>query len=347
MNHTITIAGDPQTVPAEDGETILDAAAAQRRGLCLQLPGRQLRNLQVRVRVRRDLRAGVLGARPVGGGARRATSYSLAARRSGATFRSGGCRPRNSSMHPSRVMQCRVAEMTLLTHDVLRLRFAIETGGPYTFSAGQFAKLEFAFAADHAARLLDGQPPRRAGTGVSHPRAGRRRERQVRDRLEGRATWCASAGRSARLTCASSTPDRSSPLRAAPGWRRFARSWAQRWQQGYPGRSMSTSACAPNATYTASRSCASGRHAIRTFTCISCCPNELELATKRGASAWSPRRYARISAVLRGFHAYLAGPPVMVDAATRAVARKGPGPRDIHADAFYSAAPPAHKAAAA
>jgi NAD(P)H-flavin reductase len=50
---------------------------------------------------------------------------------------------------------------------------------------------------------------------------------------------------------------------------------------------------------------------------------------------------------LAGFHAYLAGPPAMVDAASEILREKGVGARDMHADAFYSAAPPAHKAAAA
>jgi ferredoxin-NAD(P)+ reductase (naphthalene dioxygenase ferredoxin-specific) len=42
---------------------------------------------------------------------------------------------------------------------------------------------------------------------------------------------------------------------------------------------------------------------------------------------------------LAGFHAYLAGPPAMVDAATELLREKGVGVRDMHADAFYSAPP--------
>ena len=50
---------------------------------------------------------------------------------------------------------------------------------------------------------------------------------------------------------------------------------------------------------------------------------------------------------LTGFHAYLAGPPAMVDAASEILREKGVGARDMHADAFYSAAPATPKAAAA
>ena len=44
---------------------------------------------------------------------------------------------------------------------------------------------------------------------------------------------------------------------------------------------------------------------------------------------------------LQGFQAYLAGPPAMVDVATELLSAGGVAARDIHADAFYSAADPA------
>ncbi len=46
-------------------------------------------------------------------------------------------------VHPSRVMRCRVVELTDLTHDIKRVSLAIEAGGPYSFSAGQHALLKF------------------------------------------------------------------------------------------------------------------------------------------------------------------------------------------------------------
>ena len=49
-------------------------------------------------------------------------------------------------VHPSRVMRCRVAECSRLTHDILRLRLEIVAGGPFDFSAGQYAQLEFPMA---------------------------------------------------------------------------------------------------------------------------------------------------------------------------------------------------------
>lgn len=47
-------------------------------------------------------------------------------------------------LHPSRVMRCRVLALEELTHDIKGLRLAIDAGGPFTFSAGQYAQLEFA-----------------------------------------------------------------------------------------------------------------------------------------------------------------------------------------------------------
>ena len=47
-------------------------------------------------------------------------------------------------LHPSRVMRCRVARLERLTHDIRELHLSVEAGGPLTFSAGQYAQLEFA-----------------------------------------------------------------------------------------------------------------------------------------------------------------------------------------------------------
>jgi len=46
-------------------------------------------------------------------------------------------------VHPSRYLRCRVIDIKDLTHDIRALELAIESGGPYTFSAGQHARLKF------------------------------------------------------------------------------------------------------------------------------------------------------------------------------------------------------------
>jgi naphthalene 1,2-dioxygenase ferredoxin reductase component len=46
--------------------------------------------------------------------------------------------------HPLRVMMCRVDGLTDLNYDMRELRLVIEAGGPFDFSAGQYAEIEFA-----------------------------------------------------------------------------------------------------------------------------------------------------------------------------------------------------------
>jgi naphthalene 1,2-dioxygenase ferredoxin reductase component len=50
----------------------------------------------------------------------------------------------NEILHPQRRLSCRVVDCAALIHDITRLRLAIETGGPFVFSAGQYAALRFA-----------------------------------------------------------------------------------------------------------------------------------------------------------------------------------------------------------
>jgi CDP-4-dehydro-6-deoxyglucose reductase/ferredoxin-NAD(P)+ reductase (naphthalene dioxygenase ferredoxin-specific) len=47
-------------------------------------------------------------------------------------------------VHPRRVLECRVAAFDNATHDIKRVRLEIVSGGPFTFSAGQFASVIFA-----------------------------------------------------------------------------------------------------------------------------------------------------------------------------------------------------------
>src|SRR5438477_6422664 len=47
-------------------------------------------------------------------------------------------------VHPLRHLRCRVVALDDATHDIRRLRLAIEAGGPFSFSPGQYAALGFA-----------------------------------------------------------------------------------------------------------------------------------------------------------------------------------------------------------
>lgn len=47
-------------------------------------------------------------------------------------------------MHPTRRMTCRVTGLDDMTHDIKRIRLQILSGGPFSFSAGQYCGLTFA-----------------------------------------------------------------------------------------------------------------------------------------------------------------------------------------------------------
>ena len=47
------------------------------------------------------------------------------------------------AMHPLRQLVCRVAALDDLTHDIRRVRLEVLQGGPFSFSAGQFAAVRF------------------------------------------------------------------------------------------------------------------------------------------------------------------------------------------------------------
>jgi ferredoxin-NAD(P)+ reductase (naphthalene dioxygenase ferredoxin-specific) len=50
----------------------------------------------------------------------------------------------DSVVHPIRQLSCTVAEIEQATHDIRRIRLEINSGGPFDFSAGQYASITFA-----------------------------------------------------------------------------------------------------------------------------------------------------------------------------------------------------------
>jgi CDP-4-dehydro-6-deoxyglucose reductase/ferredoxin-NAD(P)+ reductase (naphthalene dioxygenase ferredoxin-specific) len=51
--------------------------------------------------------------------------------------------PEEVAAHALRKMLCRVASIDTMTHDIRRVRLEIVSGGPFTFSAGQYAEVAF------------------------------------------------------------------------------------------------------------------------------------------------------------------------------------------------------------
>src|ERR1043166_4314850 len=51
--------------------------------------------------------------------------------------------PDERADHPRRLLDCRVAELVRATHDIIIVRLEVLAGGPFLFSAGQYASVSF------------------------------------------------------------------------------------------------------------------------------------------------------------------------------------------------------------
>jgi CDP-4-dehydro-6-deoxyglucose reductase/ferredoxin-NAD(P)+ reductase (naphthalene dioxygenase ferredoxin-specific) len=237
-------------------------------------------------------------------------------------------------LHPSRLLECRVIAIEPATHDIARLRLAIEAGGPFDFSAGQYARVSFA-----------GQPPRdysmanRPEEAVLefHIRAmpGGGASRYVAERL--------AVGEAVRVEGPFGTSylreRHSGPILAIAGGSGLA-----------PIKSILETALSrgmrqPIHLYFGVRderdlylethfAVLARAHANFRFVPV--------LSEPRGATVrrtgFVHEAVAADFADFDGCKAYLAGPPAMVEAASALLRARGMRREDIHADAFYSEA---------
>jgi len=336
MNHSITIDGDAQPVQAQDGETVLDALLRNGVGFsyscqagncgsckCEHVSGEIF-----------ELEYSEHALSP----AERARGVVLACRTQvWSDVRIRRLEAEEFVMHPSRVMQCRVSGIEALTHDVLRLRFEIESGGPFTFSAGQFAKLAFPFAPDAPRDYSMANAPHEAGLEFHVREMPHGVSSLIRERLR--------PGDAVRISGPFGTSylreKHAGPILAVAGGTGLA-----------PIRSIVAAALrarvpGPICVYFGVREERDvyGEAELRAWQREH--PNlqvEVVLSDERAATA---RRTGLVSEALArdltdlaGFHAYLAGPPAMVEAVGELVRTLGVARRDLHADAFYSAVPP-------
>jgi CDP-4-dehydro-6-deoxyglucose reductase/ferredoxin-NAD(P)+ reductase (naphthalene dioxygenase ferredoxin-specific) len=336
MSHTITIAGDPQTVPAEDGETVLDALLRHGVGFAYSCESGNCGTCKCEYLAGEifELEYSEHALSP----AERARNIVLACR----SQVWGDVRIRRLSteefvIHPSRVMQCRVTDMTLLTHDVVRLRFAIESGGPYAFSAGQFAKLQFAFAPDVPRDYSMANAPGEPGLEFHVRVLAGGLSAQIRERLQ--------VGDMVKISGPFGTSylreQHQGPILAIAGGTGLApiRSIVRAaLDRGLPG---------PMHLYIGVREERDvyGEAELREWEAQHDLRVHVVLSDAGGGSLRGRRHGFVTDAVradftdLSGFHAYLAGPPAMVDVASELLREKGVAARDMHADAFFSAPP--------
>lgn len=252
----------------------------------------------------------------------------------------GDCRVRlldadEMVVHPSRVMRCRVIALDELTHDIRRVELAIESGGPYGFSAGQHAHLKLAPGIPERSYSMANVPgqstlefyvrqvPRGQASGYvfSNLRVGA--EVTVSGPLGNaylreshRGPLLALAGGSGMAPIKSIVE---TALRADPARTIHCYFGVRDERDVYLEQHLNElSRQHPNLSFQIVLSQPSAPSARRTGTVAEALASDF--------------------AQLEGFKAYVAGPPAMVESAQRELEKKGLPRRDVHADAFYSQA---------
>lgn len=235
-------------------------------------------------------------------------------------------------LHPSRVMLCRLVGVEDLTHDVKLLQLSIEAGGPYTFTAGQHARLKFGPGipernysmangpAEGTLQFYVRQVPRGQASGyvftslhlgaevtVSGPLGNAYLREQHRGPILAVAGGSGMAPIKSILdTALQNDPEREVHLYFGVRDERdvFLESQLRELERRHPG--------------------------LRVQIVLS----EPSRASERRAGLVSAAVLQDIHS-FEGFKAYIAGPPPMVEALQRQLEAKGVARRDIHADAFY------------
>jgi naphthalene 1,2-dioxygenase ferredoxin reductase component len=353
MTWTITVSGDPQTVPAEDGETVLDALLRHGVGFAYSCQSGNCGTCKCE-RVSGEILELEYSEHALSPGERERGVILACRAQVWGDVEIRRLSAEEFVMHPSRVMQCRVVEQAFVTHDVLRLRLAIESGGPYTFSAGQFAKLQFPFARETPrdfsmanrpddptlefhirciAGGLSAQIPANLKMGDLVRVSGPFGTSYLREQHAGPIIAIAGGTGLAPIRSIVATAleqGLKGPIHLYFGVRGerdvYAEAELRQWQARYPD--------------------------FRVYIVLSDEPDLDNTQPLKVGGAVSPtRRYGLVTDAVRadfacfeGFQAYLAGPPAMVDAATELLTAGGVAARDIHADAFYSAVDLATKA---
>ena len=327
----VVIADSPDQFPAEDGETVL--GAAQRAGLpfpyscqagncgsckCELIEGEIF-----------ELEYSEYALTP----AERAKNLILACRTQvwGDTIirRLDG---EELMVHPSRLLDCRVTGITQLTHDIRQVQLAIESGGPFAFTAGQYAQVEF--APGLAKHYSMANSPDEA-TLEFHIRQmpGGSTSAYVGERLQlGDAVSVSGPHGIAYLR-----EQHTGPVVLIAGGSGLAPI------QSILKCLLANRHPAPITLFFGVRSERDIYHEPLLEALARANPNfscriVLSEEKRSGRAAGYVHEFARdaLGDDLAGTMAYLAGPPVMVEAATEILKAKGLPTRSIHADAFYN-----------
>jgi len=236
-------------------------------------------------------------------------------------------------VHPRRLLDCRVVGLDDATHDIKRIRLAIVSGGPFDFSAGQFASVTF-----------EGCPPR--DYSMANTPDDRMLEFHVR-LTPGGATSSYVAeklkvGDAVRVEGPFGTSylreSHRGPIIAVAGGSGMA-----------PIKSIVEQALARALPqhiyfYFGART-ERDLYLVEHFEVLATRHPHLHFMPVLSEGVGGARRHGLVHETVAadfdefdGCKGYLAGPPVMVEAATQLFENRGMRRIDIHADAFYTAA---------
>ncbi|MBT3553339.1 MAG: 2Fe-2S iron-sulfur cluster binding domain-containing protein [Rhodospirillaceae bacterium] len=236
----------------------------------------------------------------------------------------------DAAVHASRRLECRVAEIEAATHDIRIVRLDILSGGPFDYTAGQYAELTF-----------DGLPPRdfsmAAAPGADHL------EFHVRRVAGGTVTTHVlenlSVGDPVRVSGPMGTAHyragHKGPMLLLAGGSGLApiKAIIEAALAGGQDLFVYFGARDERDIYLESHfQDLAARHGNLKFTVVL---SEPDGPTMRRTGFLADAVAADFTG-LDGFKAYLAGPPVMVESATEALTGLGLARRDCHADAFYT-----------
>ena len=333
MAFTVTIRGHDRPITVEMGQTILDAALAQ----AVPYPhGCQSGN------------CGACKSRLYGGEVELSpySEYALSAEEKAeglilacravpwSDAEVGWLEVDETVLHPRRLLLCRVAALDGVTHDTKRIRLEVESGGPFNFSAGQYARVVFGWqpARDYS---MANRPDEPVLEFHIRQMAGGASSCYVAERLKLGEVACVEGPFGSSFLRERHT----GPILAIAGGSGLA-----------PIKSIVETALAlgmrqPIHLY----------FGVRDERDLYLEDHVLAIATRHPSFSFTPvlsdpraatgRRTGFVHEAVEADHdsfdgrkAYLAGPPVMVEAATAMLYARGMRREDIHADAFYTEA---------
>lgn len=237
------------------------------------------------------------------------------------------------TVHPRRLLSCRVIGADDATHDIKRVRLGVVSGGPFDFSAGQFASVTFDGCPprDYSMANVPGDPVlefhvRRTAGGATSAYVGGRLRLGDAVRVEGPfgTSWLRESHRGPIIAVAGGSG--LAPIKSI-----VERALALRMPQPihlYVGARHER-----DLYLDAHFAALAARHANLRFT-----PVVTEGPGGGRRTGLVHQAVAADFADFDGCKAYLAGPPVMVEAATTLFEQRGMRRINIHADAFYTAA---------